>query len=80
MGGIEAIVVFGSATRDQDFVEGLSDIDVLVILSRKDEKLKEKIQSIAGRFPRLSPAIMSRGGISQKTKERRPWCFAHVSR
>lgn len=72
MGGIEAIVVFGSATRDQDFVEGLSDIDVLVILSRKDEKLKEKIQSIAGRFPRLSPAIMSRGEFLRKLKKGDP--------
>ena len=56
--GIEAVVVFGSAAREEDFVEGLSDVDVLVILSRADRELEEKIRRIAR--PPLSPAIMTK--------------------
>jgi hypothetical protein len=58
LGGLEAVVVFGSAAREEDFVEGLSDVDVLVILSRADRELEEKIRGMAR--PPLSPAIMTK--------------------
>jgi predicted nucleotidyltransferase len=56
--GVEAVVVFGSAAREEDFVEDLSDVDVLVILSRADRELEGKIRRMAR--PPLSPAIMTK--------------------
>ena len=38
LGGVRAVVVFGSAVRPEDFVPGVSDVDVLVIASRPGKR------------------------------------------
>ncbi|GEM_PF-5342225 len=68
--GIEAVVVFGSAAREEDFVEGLSDVDVLVVLSRADGELEEKIRRMAR--PPLSPAIMTKAEFLRELRKGDP--------
>ncbi|MEM2674294.1 MAG: nucleotidyltransferase domain-containing protein [Candidatus Hadarchaeales archaeon] len=58
MDGIKAAVVFGSAARMEDFVEGLSDIDVLVLLERRNPKVERVIREKAAALG-ISPAIMT---------------------
>lgn len=46
---IESIVCFGSAARPRDFIEGLSDIDVLVLVRRKSEHLTDASEASRAR-------------------------------
>jgi len=45
VGGIETIILFGSAARGEAVLD--SDVDVLVITEKKDKALEEKIKKIA---------------------------------
>lgn len=57
---IKSVVVFGSAARQPDFVEGLSDVDVLVVFDRKSKRLGDRVWQAARLFDYpLSPAVLS---------------------
>ena len=57
---IKSVVAFGSVTRPSDFVDGLSDIDLLVIASPKPRGLEKKVKAIARTVNcRISPVIYS---------------------
>ena len=45
--GVLAILVFGSACRGEDFVPGLSDVDLLVVLAQMAER-REELENIGG--------------------------------
>jgi len=57
---IMSIVAFGSVNRPSDFLEGLSDIDVLVIVDRRSRSLESRIRRLASSDHSLSPVLLSR--------------------
>jgi len=55
-----SIVAFGSVNRPSDFLKGLSDIDVLVIVDRRSESLESQIRRLASSVDySLSPVVLS---------------------
>lgn len=57
---IRSIVVFGSALRRQDFVENLSDVDVLVLVNRRTKRLTDRVRRSAHSIDSLiSPVLFS---------------------
>ena len=58
---IMSIVAFGSVNRPSDFLKGLSDIDVLVIVDRRSGSLESQIRHLASSVDySLSPVVLSR--------------------
>ncbi len=58
---IMSIVAFGSVNRPSDFLKGLSDIDVLVIVDRRSRSLESQIRRLASSVDySLSPVVLSR--------------------
>lgn len=57
---IRSIVAFGSVNRPSDFLKGLSDIDVLVIVDRGSGSLESQIRRLASSVDySLSPVVLS---------------------
>lgn len=58
---IMSIVAFGSVNRPSDFLKGLSDIDVLVIVDRRSGSLESQIRRLASSVDYyLYPVVLSR--------------------
>jgi predicted nucleotidyltransferase len=58
---ITSIVAFGSANKPSDFLKGLSDIDVLVMVDRRSRSLESQIRRLASSVDySLSPVLLSR--------------------
>jgi predicted nucleotidyltransferase len=58
---IMSIVAFGSVNRPSDFLKGLSDIDVLVIVDRRSGSLESQVRRLASSVDySLSPVLLSR--------------------
>ena len=64
---IKSIVAFGSVTRQRDFVKGLSDIDMLVIVDSKSKRLEDRVWHLASSTDyHISPVVFTqREFISQ---------------
>lgn len=64
---IKSTVAFGSVARPQDFIKGLSDIDMLVIVNRKSKRSEDRIRHLASSIGyHISPVVLTqREFISQ---------------
>lgn len=61
---VRSVIIFGSATRPQDYVEELSDIDVAVICDGISPKTREIVLEGAREVsPHLSPIALDRSGL-----------------
>ncbi|HID91168.1 TPA: nucleotidyltransferase domain-containing protein, partial [Candidatus Bathyarchaeota archaeon] len=61
---LSALIVIGSAAREGDFVEGLSDIDVVVVQDEPDPEIEDRIRAIASEVdPAISLVILDRARL-----------------
>lgn len=59
-----AIIVFGSATRPRDFVWGLSDIDVLLVVRDKIDESRRSIEKSVDGF-KVSIVVFEKGEVEE---------------
>ncbi|RLE91517.1 MAG: hypothetical protein DRN04_12600 [Thermoprotei archaeon] len=59
-----AIIVFGSATRPRDFVWGLSDIDVLLVMNDKIDESGRSIEESVDGF-KVSMVVFEKGEVEE---------------
>lgn len=70
---VKSIVAFGSATTPAEFVERLSDIDVLMLVDRKSKRLVRHVQKLASSInPSISPTVFSCRGFVRMLKTGSP--------
>lgn len=70
---IVSIVAFGSTNRPSDFLKGLSDIDVLVIVDRRSGSLESQIRRLASSVDySISPVMLSRREFVSMLKAESP--------
>ncbi len=54
--GVRSVVVFGSVLRPEDFVPGVSDVNILVIV--RDGEVRSRVIAFLSRYPTITPYVL----------------------
>ncbi len=72
---VKSVIIIGSATRPEDYIEGLSDIGVILLTSSKDKERAKRIWWKLISVPNVTATIISQDTLADMCAKGDPLCI-----